>query len=241
MVDLGSINIAICDDDSKWHREVAAFCTEFFDEKGADYNISSYYSGEELLKETEKYIDILFLDVEMDGMDGLAVKDKINNMPNFYKIIFVTSHQEIMQRAFGYKTVGFLTKPFRRNEINNILEELYSKIVSDSIIEFSDSNGSVYYYKSDIIYVMADSNYITVFSEKDEKVISCTLKKCETILQGLPFLRIHKSYIVNLDHVKDISNGSVNLINGMTITIGRSYRERVKSEYQKYLIRELHA
>ena len=174
-------------------------------------------------------------------MDGLAVKDKINNMPNFYKIIFVTSHQEIMQRAFGYKTVGFLTKPFRRNEINNILEELYSKIVSDSIIEFSDSNGSVYYYKSDIIYVMADSNYITVFSEKDEKVISCTLKKCETILQGLPFLRIHKSYIVNLDHVKDISNGSVNLINGMTITIGRSYRERVKSEYQKYLIRELHA
>ena len=55
----------------------------------------------------------------------------------------------------------------------------------------------------------------------------------------MPFLRIHKSFIVNLDHIINLSGGSVWFENGESLTIGRSYKDDVKSEYQKYLLKEL--
>ena len=241
MSDLISIKIAICDDDPKWHQEISSFCSAFFENKSANYELFSYYSGEEIINEKDKNIDLLFLDIEMGELDGLAAMKQIENMPNIHRIIFVSSHPELMMDAFGYKTIGFVPKPFEKVVIEKKLDELYYKILDDKIINFSDFNGNVIFHKSDIVYIEAHSNYITIYTKDDEKVIACTLKKCETLLGGLPFIRIHKSYVVNLNHVKDITNGSVGLINGMNLTIGRIYKDKVKAEYQKYLIKELHS
>lgn len=240
MDDSLSFIIGICDDESKWHKAVSDSCSRYFDNKGIHYEIYSYMKGEELLKEKEKNIDILFLDVEMDSMDGLAVMKKVEKMPNIHNIIFVSSHPEAVWDSFGYKTKGFVTKPFTDEDIVGKLEGIYSKKINDSLLEFTDYNGVVYFRKSDIVLIKSDSNYATIITESDGKVVTCTLKECEKKLNGLPFLRIHRSYIVNLDYVKNMTSSIASMKNGEDLTIGRSYRDQVKKKYQDYLRRELH-
>ncbi|SEF95001.1 two component transcriptional regulator, LytTR family [Eubacterium ruminantium] len=240
MKELFSINIAVCDDDILSHRDVFSFCDAYFSDKNVTYNLYSYYSGEDILSEREKRIDLLFLDIEMDGVDGIEVMKQIEEIPSFHRIIFISSHTEMMKCAFGYKTIGFLGKPIDQKEIFKKLDGLYKKIVDDSVVRFSETGKELLYRRSDIIYIEADSNYINIYSEEGVKTIACTLKTCEEMINGLPFLRIHKSYIVNLDYVKDIRTDSVYLKNGIKIAIGRSYRDLIRTEYQRYLIKELY-
>ncbi len=240
MVDSLSFVIGICDDESKWHKAVSDSCSRYLDNKGINYEIFSYIKGEALIQEKEKNIDVLFLDVEMEAMDGLAVMKEVEKMPNIHNIIFVSSHPEAVWDSFGYKTKGFVTKPFKDEDIVEKLESLYTKKINDSLLEFTDYNGVVYFRKSDIVLLKSDSNYTTIITENGEKIVTCTLKESEKKLNGLPFLRIHRSYIVNLDYVKNMTSSVASLKNGEDLTIGRSYRNQVKKDYQDYLRRELH-
>lgn len=240
MDDSLSFIIGICDDESKWHKAVSDSCSSYLDNKGIHYEIYSYIKGGALIQETEKNIDVLFLDVEMESMDGLAVMKEVEKMPNIHNIIFVSSHPEAVWDSFGYKTKGFVTKPFTDEDIVGKLESIYSKKINDSLLEFTDYNGVVYFRKSDIVLIKSDSNYATIITESDGKVVTCTLKECEKKLNGLPFLRIHRSYIVNLDYVKNMTSSIASMKNGEDLTIGRSYRDQVKKKYQDYLRRELH-
>ncbi len=240
MDDSLSFIIGICDDEDKWHKAVSDSCSRYLDNKGIHYEIFSYIKGELLIQEKEKTIDVLFLDVEMESMDGLAVMKEVEKMPNVHNIIFVSSHPEAVWDSFGYKTKGFVTKPFQDSDIVDKLESIYSKKINDSLLEFTDFNGVVYFRKSDIVLLKSDSNYTSINTEDDERVVTCTLKECEKKLNGLPFLRIHRSYIVNLDYVKNMTSSEVSLKNGDVLTIGRSYRSQVKKDYQYYLCEELH-
>ena len=240
MVDSLSFIIGICDDESKWHKAVSDSCSRYLDNKGINYEIFSYIKGETLIQEKEKNIDVLFLDVEMESMDGLAVMKEVEKMPNIHNIIFVSSHPEAVWDSFGYETKGFVTKPFSDEDIIEKLEGIYSKKINDTLLEFTDYNGVVYFRKSDIVLLRSDSNYATIITENSENIVTCTLKECEKKLNGLPFLRIHRSYIVNLDYVKNMTSSVASLKNGEDLTIGRSYRNQVKKDYQDYLRRELH-
>lgn len=240
MVDSLSFVIGICDDESRWHKAISDSCSKYLYNKGIHYEILSFTEGESLIQEKDKLIDVLFLDVEMGSMDGLAVMKEVEKMPNIHSIIFVSSHPEAVWDSFGYKTKGFVTKPFSDEDIIEKLEGIYSKKINDSLLEFTDYNGVVYFRKSDIVLLKSDSNYATIITEDSEKIITCTLKECEKKLNGLPFLRIHRSYIVNLDYVKNMTSSVASLKNGEDLTIGRSYRNQVKKDYQDYLRRELH-
>ncbi len=240
MDDSLSFIIGICDDESKWHKAVSDSCSRYLDNRGINYEIFSYIKGETLIQEKEKNIDVLFLDVEMESMDGLAVMKEVEKMPNIHNIIFVSSHPEAVWDSFGYKTKGFVTKPFSDEDIIEKLEGIYSKKINDTLLEFTDYNGVVYFRKSDIVLLRSDSNYATIITENSENIVTCTLKECEKKLNGLPFLRIHRSYIVNLDYVKNMTSSVASLKNGEDLTIGRSYRNQVKKDYQDYLRRELH-
>ena len=224
MVDSLSFVIGICDDESRWHKAISDSCSKYLYNKGIHYEILSFTEGESLIQEKDKLIDVLFLDVEMGSMDGLAVMKEVEKMPNIHSIIFVSSHPEAVWDSFGYKTKGFVTKPFSDEDIIEKLEGIYSKKINDSLLEFTDYNGVVYFRKSDIVLLKSDSNYATIITEDSEKIITCTLKECEKKLNGLPFLRIHRSYIVNLDYVKNMTSSVASLKNGEDLTIGRSYR-----------------
>ena len=107
-----TMRIAVCDDQVIYREELIKQCKTILNE-------NTYYgcfdSGECLLHAEEEF-DLLFLDIEMTGMDGIQVKDILEQKQSSMKIIFLTSHEERMIEAFGNHVIGFLKKPIQRME-----------------------------------------------------------------------------------------------------------------------------
>ncbi|WP_026515090.1 LytR/AlgR family response regulator transcription factor [Butyrivibrio sp. LB2008] len=234
-MDIGTFNIAICDDDRELHNEIIGLCNSFFIDKNVSYKVYSYYSGEEILKETDRHIDLVFLDIEMGEIDGLSVMEEIEKMPNVLNIVFVSSHHEFAGDAYGYKTLGFIQKPIKEIDFNARLQKVYKRVISDSLVVFSDNCGDYHLRKSDIIYLKADSNYCDIYTIQKKIVTSYTLKKCENILGGMPFLRVHRSYLINVNKISNLSGAYINLITKESIPIGKSYKDTALRSYRQYL------
>ena len=241
MREIDTFNIAICDDEKSLHEEVLNYCDIFFADKKVGYEAFSYYSAEEIIKEKDKHIDILFLDVEMSGISGIDAMGLIERMPNIFNIIFVSSHYEVAGDAYGRKTMGFIQKPIDQDEIISKIQKVYNRLLTDSMVSFGDNYGEYHFRKSDIIYLEAESNYCKINTIKGTTVVSYTLKKCEEILSGLPFVRVHKSYLINFNYLTKMSGATIYLANNTDIPIGRSYKENVNSQYEQYLTMEMDA
>lgn len=238
-MDIGTFNIAICDDDKELHDEIIGLCNSFFIDKKMNYRVFSYFGGEELIKETYRHIDLVFLDIEMRGIDGLSVMESLERMPNILNIVFVSSHSEYSIEAYGYKTLGFIQKPIDKDYFDSKLQKVYKKVVTDALVVFSDNYGDYHLRKSDIIYLKADSNYCDIYTIDKKIVTSYTLKKCEKILGGMPFLRVHRSYLINVNKISNLSGAYINLITKESVPIGKSYKETALRSYKQYLIERM--
>ena len=175
----------------------------------------------------------------MGGIDGLSVMEKLEMMPNFFNIVFVSGHYEFVGDAYGYKTLGFVQKPIKKVDFDARLQKVYKRVVSNALVVFSDNNGENHFRKSDIIYIKADSNYCIVHTAKGTKVISYTLKKCEDIVGGMPFLRVHRSYLINVGKISKLTSDSIILVTKESIPIGKCYKENTLRSYEQFLIERM--
>ena len=125
------ITIGICDDEQKSREILLSFCRQLFVDK-ENYKIKEFVSGEEVLK-SEK-TDILLLDIEMCGIDGIVVKDELQNQGEEVDILFITNYSERMQEAYGKNVFGFLHKPLQylefQKEMQKIIKDLEARYKS---------------------------------------------------------------------------------------------------------------
>ena len=109
------MRIGICDDEKFARQEVRKLCELYFDENKIEHDYIEFESGEEVLdysvKQDNPLIDLLFLDVEMEGVDGIRLKEQLLRQSMIERIVFVTSHKDKVFDAFGQKTIGFIPKP----------------------------------------------------------------------------------------------------------------------------------
>ena len=143
--------IAVCDDSSNVREFIKDCADVFFGEKGFRYTVMFYRSGDDLLEKLatkELTINLLFLDIEMPGTDGIKVKEALEENKFVEKIIFVTSHTETMQLAFGMKVVGFLGKPLDAAQVTGWIGTVYKGYSGRKAITIGDNS----YKLDDILY-----------------------------------------------------------------------------------------
>ena len=166
--------------------------------------------------------DVVFLDIEMPGMNGFEFLQQFENIP--FNVIFVTAYDEFAIRAFDFNAVDYVLKPVRKAKLIQAVQraqENQSRGIDQSHLEALIQNISVQYsppglrkialptsegysmvHIDDIIYLNAESNYTWVFiSNSNKYLVSKTLKEFAEILDFPQFFRPHKSYLVNLNHV----------------------------------------
>lgn len=117
------INIGICDDEKMVLSALTTLVEQCLEELEEDAQILAFHSGERLLEEVEK-LDVLFLDIEMPGMDGIEVGHQIQKRNLDCKIIMETSRQERFKEAFKINAFRFVTKPFQKDEVKETLEDV---------------------------------------------------------------------------------------------------------------------
>lgn len=200
-------------------------------------------SAEEALFEVERQRpDVLFLDVQMPGLNGLELAGRLppERRP---AIVFITAFEEFAVQAFAAEAVDYLLKPFDHERLAQALVKvrayLSRRASTDAPAAYLDriavkSVGRIDYVNTaSIDWVETAGNYLSLHCGKDTHLVRETLSQIETQLDPRVFLRVHRSTIVRIEAVKSVEplfNGdrAVTLRDGTKLTLSRSYRERAK-------------
>jgi two-component system LytT family response regulator len=195
---------------------------------------------------------LLFLDIQMPGMDGFDIamelcSSKIAPMPH---IIFTTAHDQYALRAFEIHAVDYLLKPFTRERLSSAVERARKELLVvnqepagggavsrtgtsyTTRIVFKSRGRIVFLPVSDIRWISAEENYVRISTQTETHLLRETMARLEEKLDPEMFLRVHRSSIVNLQHVKEVRTEAdgeyaVVLINGEKLTMSRGYRSRI--------------
>lgn len=225
------LKVAICEDDKMISEDTQRRILEI----RSDYVIDTYSTGEELLL-TDKGYDIVFLDIEMPGKDGMSVAKELREKKYCGHIIFLTSHTEFMPEAFKVKAFRFLEKPIKMEELDETLAESEKEIFMDKKLIVTDYGAEILINISDILYVEAQKNKTLIYTFDDELETNFTLKYWMQELGDVDFFKVHKSYIVSLRHIKAFDVDCVILHGlGVRIPVSRRNTSFVKKAFFDYV------
>lgn len=182
----------------------------------------------DLLNDQE--VDILFLDIEMPGLSGF---DLLNNLAYQPNVIMTTSHRDYAYEAFEYEVTDFLKKPISLPRFRKAVEKVRAKqdLMSENGESFTtdeiyvkDKNRLVKVRFEEILFIENVGDYVKVVTtDKKNYVIHGTIKSFADKLPEKHFLKVHRSYIINIHKIKDIEGGSL-VIDGNVIPVSRSHK-----------------
>lgn len=188
--------IGICDDENVIRDKIEKICINETKKYCEDVVIQKYSDGREVL---EKDFDILILDIEMEDVDGIVVKNYFQKRKKDTIIIFVTSHNEMMSQAFGVNVMGFVTKSYLDNQLQVMLDDAMKRVMNTVSIEGVDSRK--------VCYIQAEHIYNILHLKNETEVsVRCSSADLEKMLEVVGFIRVHRTYIINMayvDHIKD--------------------------------------
>jgi two-component system, LytTR family, response regulator len=195
---------------------------------------------------------LLFLDIQMPGMDGLDIANELCSgkvVPGPH-IIFTTAHDQYALRAFEVHAVDYLLKPFSRERLSTAVERARKQILLANQqpfgagvsghsenryaarIVFKSRGRIVFLPVTDIRWISAEENYVRIRTGTETHLLRETMSRLQEKLDPEIFLRVHRSSIVNLQYVKEVRTEAdgeyaVLLISGDKLTMSRSYRSRI--------------
>lgn len=213
-----------------------------------------FYSGEDALPAIrEKQPQIVFLDIEMPGMNGFEMLEQIPEI-NF-EIIFTTSYDQYAIKAIRFSALDYLLKPVDRDELQRavqkvserlqqplpqqleiLLQKLYQPASAIQKIALPTMEGLQMIAIDSIISCASDDNYTIFLLKNNQKlVVSRTLKVIEEMLEEHHFLRVHKSFLVNLNEVNKYIKGEGGYLvmsDGSTVDVSRTRKEILLKKLQ---------
>lgn len=176
--------------------------------------------------------DLLFVDIEMPQLSGIEFIKSLKNPP---KVIFTTAYTEHAVEGFNLSAVDYLVKPIALDRfmkaINKVEESLKGVKTSESEDEFMFVKADKKLVKinySEILYVEGLKDYVIIKLEKGRVITLQTLKSLEDKLPANSFMRIHRSYICNIDRIKAVLGNTVEIMDGDKIKqlpIGKSHKD----------------
>ena len=232
------MNIALCDDEIKIQEEIAAFINRAYPQS----RIASFSDGETFLASIkacpEKLPDLLLLDIDMPGISGMEVAAALAEEKARTLIVFVTAHDELVYDSFKYHPFAFVRKKYMEEELLNVLQDCQKEIDSrNKSFVFQNGSQTVNLAQSEILYFEGQANYLAIHTSSGDYRMRSTMTAVEKDLENCGFLRIHKGFLVNLEHVRILKTEGLELDNGELLPIGKSYSDEAQKAILRYMRR----
>ena len=226
------MKIALCDDSSIFRNDVCTKVEGYFN--SLDLVIDEYESGEALLKVLQSMTyDLLVLDIEMGGIDGLETAKRIRQNGSDMPIILLTSHTEFAMDGYEMGVFRFLAKPVDETKLYKALDDIVEKMSDDKRIMLRIDGEDKMIRVNDIMYITASNVYLDIVM-KDETLV--VRKKLKEILEELPnekFVQIHRSSIVNIGYVSSVATGNVVMRDGQKLSATKQKIAELKAHLMK--------
>ena len=225
--------IAVCDDISAICNEVKKIILEIKEEIiTGKIEVSDFYSGEELIEDinkNERY-DLIFLDIEMDKINGLEVGHIIREKMGDYttKIIYISSKSIYDRQLFDVQPFHFLKKPLDREKVvKDVLLAIKISNQENKSFEFKENGVTKKFRYSEILYFESNGRKVILTGTDGKYEFYERIEEVETRLPYF-FIRPHRSYIVNYDFVRQFKYEELLMTNGIIIPVSRGRRKEVK-------------
>lgn len=224
--------VCTCENNSFVSQKYSEMLLNISQKHNIEMFLESYRSGEELLHEVKDYlVDIVYMDIYLDGMNGIETARQLQSNGYQPSIIFLTNSRKHVYEAFDVSPVNYLIKEETTDEE---FERVFLKTVGlaaqrkKELLLCKTRNLNIAIPIKEITYITISKRLITVhYNETKTQFYGC-LENLEKQLQNMNFLRIHRSYIVNLLRVITYGPHQVVLKNGVEIPIGTTYVSKLQ-------------
>ena len=231
--------IGICDDEQLTCSELENYINEIFECKDDEAEIYVWNSGEALKKDISNgvKIDILFLDIELLDSNGIELGKYIRNyMKNMsMNIVYISSMTEYAMELFKIHPYDFVVKPFDKNEIENLIDEMCGYYKQDNKhFKYCVYGKTNMVMMRDIKYFESRGRHIIINLVDNQSIQYVGQLKNEIKKLPLNFVEIGKSYIINLKHMKECHVSYVVMDDGQELGISRAYRNYFNEKILEY-------
>lgn len=233
------MKIGICDDDNQELLHISRLMDEYSSCSSAEEEIDfhSFGSSIELISQIEagKHFDVFLLDIMMPNINGIELAAEIRNKNHVAKIIFLTSSPEFAVDSYSVGAFNYLLKPIQKDKLFPVLEkasnEVCSHLKQSIVVKTQTCLTKIFIHEVVFVEVIGRTVY---FHRKNGEVLesTSTISQAEAVLLiDKRFVKPHRSYIVNLDHIKNLSQDGLIMTSNHFIPVSRNVFKEVKQAY----------
>ncbi len=221
------MKIAVCDDEIQFIEKIAILIKKQF--QGDIERLDTFTGSKELLAADTDY-DLIFLDIDMPELDGISTA-------KYYEknsaVIFVTNQEALVFEAYNSTdSFGFVRKSKLREDFESVFER-FQKMAKTDYLSLKTNDKTLKIKISEIDYIEKIVNSVIYHTSKGNYTERNTLSKLEKTLGEYGFIRTHIGYLVNADHIENISSKDITLSNSEKIPVSRNNLKAVKTEFLK--------
>lgn len=228
------MNIAVVDDEKIIREQLKGL----IEKQKAGFWADAYGTGEELLA-TKKQYDVIFLDIQMEGMNGIETARRLRERNEDAVLIFVTAIREYVFEAFDVAAFHYLLKPIEENKFMEVFDRAVKeaekqKEKGQEQLFIKTKNRNIILNQREILYVENRGRKVEIHTTREVIEIYAAMTELESRLGG-SFYRCHRGYLVNMTHITEYGNDSISLNNGESVYLAKERYNGFVKEYMRYL------
>jgi DNA-binding LytR/AlgR family response regulator len=226
------MKIAIVEDEAPHAQALQELLRQWSEEHQALIDVVLFGSGKALLEACRDPLDLVFMDIQLDGMDGISAARQLREQGFSGQLVFLTAFSEYVFDGYEVQALNYLMKPVSYEKIAKCMDYVDQKLHDDHYT-FRDHDSVTRIAYSRIIYFSSASHYTKIITTEGSFRQRESLQIVFSHLPGR-FLFCHRTIIVNLEHVVKLKGRELVLSNGVTVPISQTYLQDVRSALLSY-------
>ncbi len=217
-----NVKIAVCDDSESDRKYISGLVHQWAVKTGRTVHITTFSSAENFLfcYSEEKDYDILLLDIEMGGIDGVAMAKRIRRENDTVQIVFITGYSDYISEGYEVAALHYLMKPVKEDKLFSVLDRAVVKLIkNERVLNIKSGGEMIRIPVYQIRYADVYGNYVTIHAAEDFTV-KMTLGELEKDLDDR-FYRVSRSVVVNLTFISRVTKREIKLNDGTSVPLPR--------------------
>ncbi len=231
------INIAICDDEKLQVDLLEKYVRSWTSKNNILVNIEAFYNAEsfEFNWSMDKKYDILLLDIEMPGKNGVELAKRIRTEDDIIDIIFISAISDYIAEGYDVSALNYLIKPVKESKLYECLDKAMEKIPKEEktiIINVEGENHRI--IQNDILYIESVGHFLEIHTVDKKYSTRKNIGDIEEELDNNILMKCHRSYMVGLKHIRKIGKTDILLDNNHIIPVSRRLYSNINMAFIKY-------